>query len=340
MRNNDDFQRDSLALPENENSAQAQENEENEDEHIATRGVSSPTSTGWIGNPEEDAEEEREYVKADEDEEGSEYYLYRLDRLLRLDERNEEPGLHPQFVFGQVAIERSALPIQKEEFHSRLKTFLKEQDPGLPAVSFEFADFLFERAVNAHMHIAAWDSMVKRAKHPEADRSRRYLREELNRYTKIRSLLSKQPQTMPSWVSDWAHCWIGAFKEIQQEIEGQLRSAKHSLDLIFEIRKSARLDVNALLWIEKKEIRKHIESTPFRRKLEVILTAFAYAAKLVPEPSNGMVGYLDLIKQRVSRVSRSKAKHTEAYAFFLRTNLAMAESNSKVGMRRNVEGEV
>jgi hypothetical protein len=145
---------------------------------------------------------------------------------------------------------------------------------------------------------------------------------------------------MPSWVSDWVHCWIGAFEEIQEEIEGQLRSAKHSLDLIFEIRKSARLDVNALLWIEKKEIRKHIESTPFRRKLEVILTAFAYAAKLVPELSNGMVGYLDLIKQRVSRVSRSKAKHTEAYGFFLRTSLAMAESNSKVGMRRNAEAEV
>jgi hypothetical protein len=148
-------------LPENENSAKQQENEQSEEEHVATRRASSPTSNGWIGHPEEDAEEKDEYVKADEDEEGSEYYLYRLDRLLRLDERNEEPGLHPQFVFGQVAIERSALPIQKEEFHSRLKTFLKEQDPDLPAVSSEFADFLFERAVNAHMHIAAWAAWSK-----------------------------------------------------------------------------------------------------------------------------------------------------------------------------------
>ena len=333
MRTKDDFQRGSLPLPENENSAKEQENEESAEEHVATRGASSPTSNGWIGHPEEDAEEEDEYVKANEDEEGSEYYLYRLDRLLHLDERDEVPRLHPQVVFGQVAIEGSALPIQKEEFHSRLKRFLKEQDPDLPAVSSESADFLFERAVNAHMHIAAWNSMVKKAKHPEADRSRRYLREELNRYTKIRVLLRKQRQTMPSWVSDWAHCWIGAFEEIQEEIEGQLRSAKHSLDLIFEIRKSARLDVNALLWIEKKEIRKHIESTSFRRKLEVILAAFAYAAKLVPEPSNGMVGYLDLIKQRVSRVSRSQGKHTEAYTFFLRTAFAMIPSGPELGDR-------
>ena len=50
-----------------------------------------------------------------------------------------------------------------------------------------------------------------------------------------------------------------------------------------------------------------------------------------------MVGYLELIKQRVSRVSRSKPKF-EACAFFLRTSLAMAESNSKVGDhgKRNV----
>ena len=233
MRNKDDFQRDSLALPENENSAEEQEKEESAEEHVTTRGASSLTPTGWIGHPEEDAEEKDEYVKTDEDEEGSEYYLYRLDRLLHLDERDEEPRLDPQFVFGQVAIKRLALPIQKEVFHSRLKTFLKEQDPELPAVSSEFADFLFERAVNAHMHIAAWDSLVKKAKHSEADRSRRYLREELNRYTKVRSLLSKQRQTMPSWASDWAHCWIGAFEEIQEEIEGQLKSAKQSLDLIF-----------------------------------------------------------------------------------------------------------
>lgn len=309
-------------LPESQNSAEEQENEEGGEEH---------------GYAKEDDEDDFEYYQ--DDEKDSEYYqLYRLFRLL---EREKEPRLDPQPVFRFVSIDRSAIPLQKEEFSSRLKKFLKDpdlksrkgQDPSLLAENSELCDFLFERAVQAHMHIAAWNSMAKKAKNPEFGRSRRYVRQELGRYVKIRSLLMKQRQTLPSWMAEWKHCWVEAFMGIQEEIESQLRGTKRTLDLISEIRKSAHADESAILWIEKQEIREYIKSTPFRRKLELIVAAFACAAELVPEPKNGTAEYVHLIKQRVSRISVSESKRRKAHIFLLQTGFAMIPSGPKGGDR-------
>ena len=297
VRDLEEVDRDVLATSEDENSVQGEENAQ-----------------------------EQEPV-ADEDEEGSEYYLYRLDRLLRLDERDELPTLDPQSAFGRTAIDRSALPISKEDFYSRLKYFLETEGPNIPPLSSELANFLFNRGVNAHRHIAA-DFVVNNTKSPELDRARRYLRQELNRYIKIRSLLAEKRQKTPNWMSAWAQCWIGAFEEIQEEIEAQLRGATKTVDNLSQVRISGRFEMKShILWMEKKEIRKQIANTSVARKLEVILAAFAYAAKLMPEPSSGIAGYVALIKPRVSRVSRSPRKHAEAYLFFLRTYLAMLGGN-------------
>lgn len=313
-------------LPEGQNSAEEQENEEGGEEQ---------------GYEKADDEDDFEYYQ--DDEKDSEHY--RLYRLFRLLEREKEPRLDPQPAFRYVSIDRSAIPLQKEQFRSRLKKFLKDpdlgsrkgQDGSLLAENSELCDFLFERAVHAHMHIAAWNSIAKKAKNPEVGRSRRYLRQELGRYVKIRSLLMKQRQTLPSWMAEWKHCWVEAFEAIQEEIESQLRCAKKTLDFISEVRKSAHADESAILWIEKKEIRKYLESTPFKRKLEIVVAAFAYAAKLLPETKNGTehgtANYVHLTKQRVSRISVSGSKRHKTHIFLLQTALAMIPSDPKGGDR-------
>jgi hypothetical protein len=267
-----------------------------------------------------------------EDERDSKCYLHRVDRLLRLIEREEEPSLDPWHTFRFVGpIDRSTIPLQKKLFRSRLESFLKEQPASkeqhapTPVVSSELCDSLFKLAVGAYVRIAAWESMAQKAKNPEVDRSRRYLRQELGRYVKIRSLLRKPKQTSPGWIAEWEHCWVEACAEIQGNIEYQLRIAIESLDNISEPRKSAHADESAVLWLAKQQIRKYLESTPFKRKLEVAVAAFAYAARLVPgpEPKNGTADYVHMIKQRVSRVERSKAKRVKAAGFLNETAFGM-----------------
>jgi hypothetical protein len=126
-------------------------------------------------------------------------------------------------------------------------------------------------------------------------------------------------------VSAWAHCWVEAFEEIQENIEAELRRATQAVDRIGKIRTSHPAEIEShILWAEKKQIRKRIAGTPLARKLEVMLAAFAYAAKLVlPKPGKGTDGYVALIKQRVSRVSRSEGKRAETLLIMLATNLAM-----------------
>jgi hypothetical protein len=303
-RDQDGVDKDFLLRPEDEDSFEEQENAEE-------RTAEGATDT------KEDEEEEEEYD------------LYRLERLLRLDQSNKLPSLNPQHVFEKAGIDRSVLPINKKEFDTRLKYFLVNEDPHIPPLSSELANFLFDRSVDAHGYIAAWDIIVKNRKSPEFDRTRRYLRKELNRYLKIRSLLAEKRPTTPNWMSSWTQCWVGAFEEIREEIESQLRTAIYIADNVCQKRTSVRFEMNSyILWDEKNKIRGQIAGTPFARKLEVVLAAFAYAAKLVPEPRNGIAGYVALIKQRVSRVSRSEIKRIEVQLSILRTMLAMQYEES------------
>jgi hypothetical protein len=277
---------------------------------------------------EKDEETEDEYVKADEEGDDSEYYLYRLENLLVLDQRHEVPTLSPQSVFEVARIDQSAVHVTKGEFSSRLQSFLKEDDPAIPWLSAELIEFLFKRAVAAHRRMAVWDRLIKNAQSRELQISRRYLRKELNRFTKIRSLMREEGPTAPSWISEWRRCWIGAFEEIREEIEGELRTANNSLDGFAQLRTSAGLEMESyILWVEQNEIRKEVKGTPFARKLEVIRAAFAYAAKLVPSPRGETAAYKSLIKQRISRITTSSAKQREAYATVLRTMLAMGRTD-------------
>ena len=278
-------------------------------------------------NEGEEEKEEEEEDSAEDYEKDSDYY--RLDRLLQLRERDELPVLNPVSAFIQ-RVDRGSTLITKEQFKLRLERFFKGEDPNFPTLSSEFTEFLFQEAVDAQRHIATWETIVKNVKSPEFHKARQYLRQELTRYIKIRSLLTQERQEAPSWMLAWEQCWIEVFEEIQENIEAELRSAKDAVDSLSEMRTSGRVEIESfVLWAQKKEIRKQIACTPLARKLEVILAAFAYAAKLVlPKPSEGTDGFVALVKQRISRVSRSKRKHTEAYSFLLRTGLAMQSGES------------
>jgi hypothetical protein len=296
-----------------------------------------PAEGEGFAQGDEDDEEEQLAVEEEEEEEeeGSDYDLYRVERLLRLDQSNQLPRLHPFAAFAVAAVDHVKLTINKDVFESRLKDFLKTEVPSMPSLSAVLVAFLFDCAVDAHKHIKAWDILLNNARSTELERVRRYLRQELGRYGRIRLLLTKKRQTPPSCMSEWEQPWVEAFEEILERIEGQLGSARVTLDSFAEIRKSGSVEVESfILWLEKDEIRKQISGTAFARKLEVILAAFAYAAKLVPMPGKRSFGYVALIKQRVSRVSRSKEKQYQASAFFLRTMLATA-SGGATGYRPN-----
>jgi hypothetical protein len=300
VRDQDGVDRASLATPEDENSVQQEESAE-EQEPLA----------------DEDEDEDE-----NEDEEDSEYYLHRLEKLLRLDESSHLPNLDPHAAFGRVALDRT-INVNKKEFDQRLRRFFKTETRNVPPPSSELVDFLFDKAINAHKRIAAWDFIVRNTKSAKLRKTRQHLRQELNRYVKIQSLLKEGTQKTPSWMSAWAECWVGAFEEILGQIVCELRTVEYVLDQMSGLKTSASIEIESyILWVEKNNIHKQLEGTEFARKLEQVIAGFAYAAKLVmPKASGGARGYVASIKQRVSRVSRSKEKHMEALTVLFRTYL-------------------
>jgi hypothetical protein len=268
-------------------------------------GQDSLTTRESDTSAQEDEEEELADEDQDEDQEESDYY--RMDRLLGLRERDELPGLSPTLLFERPDLTDWNPSINKDEFTARLKHFLKTEALAMPPLGPPLIDFLFNTAVDAQRHVVAWEAIVKKVKGREFDKTRGYLQQELNRYTKIRSLLlMKKKEKTPSWVFDWSHCWVEAFEEIQEHIEAQLRGAIVILDTLSPWRKSGRIEVEShVLWMEKRAIREHIANTAMARKITVILPAFAYAAKLVlPKPGKDTAGYSAMIKSRVSRAGR------------------------------------
>jgi hypothetical protein len=282
---------------------------------------------------EEDLEDDDgSLVIEEEDEEGGDYWLHRIDRLLRADERDQLPMLYnaaADLFSARAVITASGLSVKldKREFDLRLREFLTRHKSTLPDMTPMLADFLFERAVHAHKLMAAWQVIGENAKRPDLDKARQYFQEEVKRYEAIRFLVRDQREKMPSWMKEWAYYWLGAFEQIEEEIESQLRGTKRALDSIVGKGASARTEMESfILWREKDEIRKQIAETEFGRSLEVLLAAFAYAARLIRD--KGILGYLDLIKQRASRVSRSKKKRSDALVSILTTMLEIPNQQS------------
>jgi hypothetical protein len=126
---------------------------------------------------------------------------------------------------------------------------------------------------------------------------------------------------------DWAQVWFRAFEELQGEIEGQLSTAVHIIDNWIKMRNVPRSAVESyVLWWQKDRIKKLIPRTPLARSLEIVMPAFAYAAQLLPltrkDDHEGRASYAHLVKQRISLIERSEAKHQEAAEIFGRTFMA------------------
>jgi hypothetical protein len=224
----------SLAMPTDEGSAEEEQNAEEPEPGTGVWAVSDGS---------------------DEDEEDSEYYLHRLDKLLRLDQTDKLPNLKFHSIFGKTAIDQSRFSIDEETFKFRLNKFIETADSKIPQLSDDLVEFLFKRAMGAHRHIRAWNIIVKETKDPELKRTRTYLQQELNRHVKIRSLLlTENKQRMPSWMLPWSECWVGALEEILGQIEGELRGAIRILDDVYNLRISATFEFEShILWFEKKQ---------------------------------------------------------------------------------------
>src|SRR5271168_1729825 len=86
---------------------------------------------------------EEEVAEEGEDGDPDDYYLGRVDKLLRLDQTGELPRLTPQSIFGNATTRERVSPERKERFASRLTFFMKSQ--SRPLLSSELVDFLFDR---------------------------------------------------------------------------------------------------------------------------------------------------------------------------------------------------
>src|SRR6516225_8493272 len=95
-------------------------------------------------------EEESNGCPTEGDEDDSGYYLHRLQRLLRLDQRNESPHLSALVMRFERPVHGGGMPsLTKENFEARLVRFLRAEDPNCPTLSPDLVDFLFKEAVDA-----------------------------------------------------------------------------------------------------------------------------------------------------------------------------------------------
>ena len=92
----------------------------------------APDGEDSVDDEEDPEEDDGSRVIEEEDEEGGDYYLHRIDRLLRADERDELPGLYVDHLFSaRAVIAQSGLPVSldKKNFGIRLRSFLEQEDP-------------------------------------------------------------------------------------------------------------------------------------------------------------------------------------------------------------------
>lgn len=92
-----------------------------------------------------------------------------------------------------------------------------------------------------------------------------------------------------------------------------------------------------LLWSFQPILREELRNTPFRRSRSVILAAFAQAAELVP-PGDQNSDYLAVVKNRLSRVGKSKHKKLILHLLFQQTLMhwrASQTSRAKVRLPKN-----
>jgi hypothetical protein len=257
--------------------------------------------------------------------EEQEYYLYKLERLLKLDQQNDSAAtLQPSYVFIKAAYDQEPT-IKPEQFRMRFKEFLQHLEQ--PAPSAETLDSFFHLAVQAEKEILAWENTVRAIKGDEFNRSLERLRAEVARFEKIRKVF--QGRKMASWMSPWGRLWIEAFEELEELIEGQLRGAKSYLERLSQLSKLGRTDVESqVLLLNNRSLKNVIAGTPLSKAPAVVLAAFAYAARLVrsKDDTNDPKGkYVNLIKARIKRAKRSKVK-ADIWATLIMSGLQRTES--------------
>jgi hypothetical protein len=255
----------------------------------------------------QDADDEDEVSAPDDDEESEErYHTYWLEQVLN----DEMPvvGNHLMKLFVQ-PLGRQPTMLKEDRFRARLISFLQaDHHPRIPLPSSELSSFLFERAVEAHRTIAAYEATVRKIKGPEFSVAIQCVQQELERSECMAYLLALElKQQIPQWMSEWHRARTKAFEDFQYHVNQSLNSAKIVLDVLGGMRTHGRTDViSQILWIEKSRIRKRIADSPLAGKTEILLAGYAFAAQLLPGGKDA-TAYVKKIKQRALRAPRSKA---------------------------------
>jgi hypothetical protein len=267
--------------------------DENEDE-----GHSTPE----LGDNDTPKQMEKEEYEADgEENPEEEYYLYRLERLLK-----GRATLRPWDVFIQSVNAQTSI-INVQEFGRRFEDFLQVFKLNIPTPSI--LDELVRSAIQAKKEIAAWEKTVESIRSNEFSKSLDCLQAEVERFATIRRVFRNARRTR-SWMSSWERLWIGAFEELEDEIGAQLRGAKSYLENLSELAKLGRTEVESqVLLLSNNSIREVIAQTSLSKTPSVALAAFAYAAQLVrstDDPDDPKGRYLNAIKSRIKRARCSK----------------------------------
>ena len=263
---------------------------------------------------DEEAPDGYEDEEGSEDEEGEredeEYYCYRIDRLAK--QLDVAVMLRPWEVFIQ-PVETQASTINRDDFRSRFRSFLKGVTPNYQEATSEILDGLFRRAVQAEKEYVAWDKTVMAVKSQKFRTSIEYVREELHRFVSVRKMFIKRySRNAPEWMSPWERLWIEAFDELEEEIEAQLRGTQRHLEDLTQFATLGRTDIGShILLLCSPSIKALIAQTRLSRTPVVAVAAFAYASRLMPlkDDANDAKGrYMNKVKARLSRAAASKAR--------------------------------
>jgi len=263
---------------------------------------------------DEEVPEGYEDEEDSEDEEGEredeENYCYRIERLAK--QLDDAVMLKPWEVFIQ-PVETQASTMNREDFHSRFRSFLNGLTPNSQEPTPEILDGLFRRAVQAEKEYLAWDKTVMAVKSQKFRRSLEYVREELHRFVSVRKMFIKRySRKAPEWMSPWERLWVEAFDELEEEIEAQLRGTQHHLEDLTQFATLGRTDIAShMLLLCRPSIKALIAQTHLSRTPVVAVAAFAYASRLMPlkDDANDAKGrYMNKVKARLSRAAASKAR--------------------------------
>jgi hypothetical protein len=269
-----------------------------EDEEIAK-------DCGESDDENEDENEDEQYGPSED----KDYIYYRLDRLLKHD-----PTLNCRAAF--IAKSREDFGnAHRTRFERRFQAFIRRANRAV-SVPPEILDFLYRQSATTQARLAAWDATIHNLESPEFGEVLEYLRARQKYFNALTKEFSHhQPKNVPTGCATWMRYRIKAFQEFVEDTEATLRLEVRSMKSLHDLRKLGREDLESqFLFATHVSLRKLIPGTSVRRNLTLLIGAYAYGARLIPQGGKDS-NFEGLVRQRLRRAkSNNRFPSTVLYA--------------------------